>query len=166
MALRFRFLSICPRIRRERDTLEAETAAVLQLVTLGGVYRRVVVDPRSQLVRIRRRLGWIFNTEWLIPFGTIKRITYGYEDMAFAPFFAWSYDSADLFSVGLWLNDDERIHLFHFYGDGAFTNAGPLPDWFYWQEYLFDATGTQETESRAFVDTLSRLIGVPVGPPK
>jgi len=54
---------------------------------------------------------------------------------------------------------------FWFYGDGPFTNYGPFPDWLYWQEYLFDLRGTQETESRTYAEALSRLIGAPVEPP-
>ena len=57
------------------------------------------------------------------------------------------------------------MRLFWFYGDGPFTNYGPFPDWLYWQEYLFDLRGTQETESRLYAEMLSRLTGAPVEPP-
>jgi hypothetical protein len=66
--------------------------------------------------------------------------------------------------VGLRLQDDKFIHLFFFFGDGTFTNDGPLPDWLYWDDYLFDFTGTQEKESRGFVELLRKMIGVHVEP--
>ncbi len=56
------------------------------------------------------------------------------------------------------------VHLFSFYGEGEFENVGPLPDWLYWQEYLFDLSGTQTQESRAYVELLSRMTGASVEP--
>ncbi len=43
-------------------------------------------------------------------------------------------------------------------------NDGPWPDWLYWNDYLFDLSGTQERESKAFVELLSKMIGVSVVP--
>ena len=48
---------------------------------------------------------------------------------------------------------------------GGSDNEGPFPDWFYWQEYVFDLTGTQVSESRLFVELLSEMIRAPVIPP-
>ena len=74
------------------------------------------------------------------------------------------HDSVDLFSVGLRLLSGEELHLFYFYGDGTFSNDGPWPDWLYWEDYVYDMSGTQERESRAYVDLLAKMIGVPVIP--
>jgi hypothetical protein len=54
------------------------------------------------------------------------------------------------------------VHLFHFYGEGTFVNNSPFPDWCYWEEYLLDMSGTQESESRTFVDLLQKMLNVPV----
>jgi hypothetical protein len=37
--------------------------------------------------------------------------------------------------------------------------------WLYWDEFLFDQSGTQEQESRAFVEMLSKMMGVSIIPP-
>lgn len=71
----------------------------------------------------------------------------------------------DLVSVGLRLNTREEVHLFSFVGEGSFVNEGIFPDWLHWNEYLFDMKGTQERESRAFVELLCRMLGVSVQPP-
>jgi len=76
-----------------------------------------------------------------------------------------AHDTKEAFRVGLRLTDFREVHLFWFYGDGPFTNYGPFPDWLYWQEYLLDLRGTQETESRLFAEALSRMSGAPVEPP-
>jgi hypothetical protein len=76
----------------------------------------------------------------------------------------WAHDSVDLHSVGVRLRDGDEVHLFYFYGDGTFRNDGPWPDWLYWDHYLFDLSGTQQRESRAFVELLSKLISVSVIP--
>ena len=64
------------------------------------------------------------------------------------------------------LKDDSELRLFNFIGDGTFTNDGPWPDWMHWDEYVFDISGSQENESRVFVDVLSTLIDVTVIPPR
>ena len=46
------------------------------------------------------------------------------------------------------------------------ADNGPLPDWLYWNEYTFDLSGSQDKESRMFVDLLSKMIGVTVVPPR
>ncbi len=56
-------------------------------------------------------------------------------------------------------------NMFNFSGEGTFANHGPWPDWIYWDEFAFDLSGSQESESRTFVDLLSKMLRVPVVPP-
>jgi hypothetical protein len=56
------------------------------------------------------------------------------------------------------------VHLFSFFGDGTFTKDSPLPDWCYWDDFLFDVSGTQEQESRAFAEVLSKMVKAPIEP--
>jgi hypothetical protein len=58
------------------------------------------------------------------------------------------------------------LHLFNFIGDGTFSNNGPFPNWLYWDEFAFDLSGSQEKESRVFVDLLSKMVGVKIVPPR
>jgi hypothetical protein len=96
-------------------------------------------------------------------FGEVTGVTYGYEEAL--PSLWWeARDPIDRFLVGLKLRSGEEVKLFVFTGDGTFTNDGPMPDWFYWQEFLGDYTGTQERDSRAFVKLLSKVLGVAVEP--
>jgi hypothetical protein len=99
-----------------------------------------------------------------VRFESIEAVAYAYTDMAMGAPLVWADDSGDLFSVGLRLYGGDEVHLFYFVGDGTFSNDGPLPNWLYWDDYLFDRSGTQERESRGFVDLLSKLIGVSVVP--
>ena len=165
MAVSSRLLSVCPRIKKAGRRLVASTAWTLRLLTLGTLYRQVVVDPKKEVVLLQRRYLWLFVRRRRIPFHFIKAVTYGYQDLAVGEPWTWAHDSYDLFRVGLRLHDLEDVHLFFFYGDGTFTNDGPLPDWLYWDDYLFDLCGTQEQESGAFVELLGKMIGVPVEPP-
>jgi hypothetical protein len=48
--------------------------------------------------------------------------------------------------------------------DAALPGNGPFPDWFYWNDYVFNPNGTQDSESLVFVNLLSKLIGVSVVP--
>jgi hypothetical protein len=166
MAFALRILSLCPRIRKRGGQLVAATAWRLRLLTLGLFWREVVADPKHESVSVRRHFLWLFRRGRRIPFRSVEAVTYGYKDLAPLADWTWTHDSVDLFSVGLRLGGGRDVHLFHFYGDGTFSNDGPLPDWFYWREFATDTCGTQESESRAFVDVLAAMIGVPVEPPR
>ena len=75
-------------------------------------------------------------------------------------------DSFDWFTVGLRLKDDSELRLWNFIGDGTFSNNGPFPDWCYGDEFAFDFSGSQEKESRVYVNLLCKMIGVRVVPPR
>lgn len=166
VALTSRLFSICPRVYKQKNTLVAVTAWRLRILTLGLLYRKVEVDPRKKVVRLKSRYLWLIPRQRKFKFSWIQAITYSYQDWAPGASWSWSHDSIDLYRVGLRLHGDRNvdIHLFFFYGDGAFTNNGPLPNWLYWENYLLDTVGTQQKESKAFVDLLGKLIGVEVIP--
>ncbi|GIW92275.1 MAG: hypothetical protein KatS3mg110_0316 [Pirellulaceae bacterium] len=161
-----RLLSICPRIRKKSGRLVASTAWILRLLLLGTTYRKVVVDPNTRTISIYSRYLWLVRRRRVISFGEIQAVTYGYEDLAIASLFSYAHDSIDCFSVGLRLKDGMEIGLFNFVGEGTFSNNGPFPDWLYWPEFALDMSGSQENESRVFVDLLSKMIGVSVVPPR
>ena len=164
MGLVSRLLGVCPRVTQSKEKLIADTAWCVRILTAGTVYRKVVVDPKRKELTISRRYFWAFPRRRRIKFEAIEAVTYSYEDLSLDAYTSWAHDSLDLFSVGLRLHDFEDLHMFYFYGDGTFSNDGPLPDWMYWGEQLFDMSGTQERESRVFADLVSKLIGVSVVP--
>lgn len=166
MAINSTLFSLGPRIRRCGRMLVATTGWRFRVLTLGTILRRIVVDVPAKTVRIQERYGWLYRRARNIRFHDIQSVLYGYDDWSFHPL-AWTYDSYDSFAVGLRLYDDREIGLFHFIGDGAFTNDSEIfPDWCYWSEFAFDLVGTQQQESRVFVELLSRMIGVTVEPPR
>src|SRR5262249_1494795 len=111
-----------------------------------------------------RRYFWLFARERRIPFDPVRGVTYGYEDVSPFASWSWAHHSADLFRVGLKLDRLDTVHLFSFLGDGTFTNDGPFPSWCYWDDFLFDRSGTEEQESRAYAEVLSKMLKAPVEP--
>ncbi len=164
MAFESSFLSLCPRIRATPDALVASTSTLACFLSLGVSRRHVTVDRAAGHVTIDRRLCWFMSRSHTLPFPQIMAITYGYEDVAFWSSLSTSHDGMDVFLVGLLLADREEVPLFRFMGDGTFTNDGPWPDWWYWEEYLMDWCGTQQRESQLFAQLLSKMIGVPIAP--
>jgi hypothetical protein len=154
---------MCPRISKRGGKLVACTAWRLRILALGLLYRRVVVDPEAKQLEIYRRYLWLFSRRRQLPFEKIEAVTYAYQDWAGGASYS-AHDSLDLYEVGLWLDGGDGVHLFYFFGEGIFTNNGPFPDWWYWNNSLFKPTGTQDTESLVFVNLLSKLIGVSVVP--
>ena len=167
MPIHSRLFSICPEVRKRKGKLVASTSLGLRILTLGALYREVVIDPHHQMIRLKRRTFWFFRRAERIPFALVSAVTYGYMGTGGeGDWWRGARKTQDVFSVGLRLAGLEEIHLFWFVGEGPFTNDGPFPDWLYWQEHLFDLRGTQESESRAYAETLSRLIGAPIAPPR
>jgi hypothetical protein len=161
-----RLFSICPRVRKHSSRIVATTAWRVRLLFLGTIYRKVVIDPTNKTVSIFSRYLWLIRRRSAVPFSKVKAVTYGYEDMSLDSLVSYAHDSYDWFTVGLRFKDDSEIRLFNFIGDGTFSNNGPFPDWVYWDEYAFDISGSQDKESRVFVDVLSKIIGVKVIPPR
>jgi hypothetical protein len=167
MAIPLKFLSLGPRISKHDLRLSLTTGWGLCVVTLGMWYRRVVVDVEQQAFTFHARYLWLFTRTRRISFRSVAAVTYGYSDWSPSGYWNWAHDSLDVFTVGLRLygEEAEEIGLFDFVGDGTFTNDGPWPDWMYWPDYIVDLSGTQERDSKAFVDLLCKILGVRVQPP-
>ena len=164
MAVELPFLSVCPRVRKSHGKLIAESAWWTRITTLGCYYRKVVVDPKKEELSIHRRYFFAMRKRRRIRFGAVQAITYDYQDWSGGSYWSWAHKTSDVFRVGLRLHGGDDLTLFWFSGEGAFQNNGPWPDWMYWDDYLFDTSGTQERESKAYVELLSKMIGVPVEP--
>ena len=162
--LAMRLLAICPRIRKEGGCVVATTARRTRFLSLGTIYRQVIIDPANKMITIRSIYLWIIRLRRIVRFSDVHAITYGYTDMSPDSGLSFAHDSYDCFEVGLRFKDDSEIRLFSFIGEGTFSNKGPFPNWLYWSEYALDLAGSQEKESRAFVDLLSKMIGVTVVP--
>lgn len=161
----FRILAICPRVRKEADCLIATTSWRIRLLFLYSLYRRVEINTKQRRIVIRSRYCWFFTSQRSIPFKEVRNVTYGYQEESISGKIFQAYDGLDSFSTGLRLKNDEQVGLFLFFGEGAFTNESILPDWMYWEEILLDLQGSQERESRIFVELLAKMIGVKVAPP-
>ena len=162
--MEFRFLSLGPRVTIGDDCVVAKTPRLLRWATLGMHGRRVVVDGRRRVVEMETRQGWLFVRRRTFRFAWIKAVTYNYENWSFSSWLSSVHDGFDVFTVGLWLHDGERLALFTFYGEGTVVNDGPWPDAWYQDELAADLSGTQESDSRKLVEAWSRMIGAPVAP--
>lgn len=157
-------ISFCPRITAQDDSLMASTSWIVRILGLGLFLRKVVVDRRSQTVTLEQRMAWFFKRKRHWSFSQVAAVTYGYDDVNPFALFSTTHDAIDRYVVGLRVRGDAEVRLFYFIGDGAFTNDGPLPDWWYWDDYAMDFTGSQERESKLFVQLLSKMIGVTIIP--
>jgi hypothetical protein len=164
MTIAFSSLAIGPRIQKRDGKLIAQTGYRVLVPSLGLYFRKVTVDPKREKITIARRLLWCFKQTRVIPFRFVSAVFYRYSDVSGTSNMPWSGKTFDHFIVGLRLSDNEEVPLFHFFGEGAFVNNTFLPDWLYWQEYVLDSSGTQEQESRAYVELVKQMINVPLIP--
>ncbi|MAT69315.1 MAG: hypothetical protein CMJ58_07285 [Planctomycetaceae bacterium] len=160
-----RLFSINPRLKVRGGNLVATTAWRVRVLTLDAWKRTVTVDAVQREIKIERRALWLFRKVRRFRFDWIEGVAYGYRDLTPLAFLQWAHDSLELFTARLQLiGDEDQVHLFHFFGEGTFVNDSPFPDWMMWSDFAYDATGTQDRDSRQFIDALSRAIGAPVVP--
>jgi hypothetical protein len=162
-----RLLAICPKVIDSNDRLVARTSWIAWFLMLTLLSRKVVVDAKKHRVFIKRRLFWFCVSIFSIPFDQIEKISYNYEDWGPFTGVGLTGNTKDCFSVNLQLVNGEDVHLFNFLGEGTFEARAPNPllsfSW-YWAKMLLAFSGSQEDDSRRFVDRLEELIGAPVSP--
>lgn len=141
-----------------------------RILTLGLHRRRIVFNRAKRRISISTLYLWFIDRRRRLSFNKVAAILYGYENLNPESSYALAHDGMDWFAVGLRLyageHDFEEIKLFNFLGEGTFVNEGPLPDWMYWDDIHFDLSGSQEKESRIFVELLSKMIEVPIERPR
>ncbi|MGC3966473.1 MAG: hypothetical protein QM775_03625 [Pirellulales bacterium] len=120
---------------------------------------------RNEEITLYRRYAWFFTRRRTAKFAKFKAVTYGYRDTSVSSWFNAAHDGFDVFSVGLRAESGEEFHLFDFVGEGTFTNNSIWGDWQYTGNSLFDLSGSQESESKTYVEVLSKMMGVRVAPP-
>lgn len=162
----FRWLSLSPKVAKRDGRIIVRSNRLLWLLMLGAASRTFWVEPAKKRFRVQSRSWWLRRRRQKIAFSSVAAVTYGYSDMSVAQHTSWAHNSFDCFSVGLRFFDQSEQHLFHFYGNGTFSNNSPLPDWFFWDDFAFDVAGTQQSDSRAFVDLLAEMTGTTVVPPR
>lgn len=155
---------LAPRIRREGRSLIASTSFLGFLCSLTLLQRQVRIDTEHEEVVLRSRWFWFVVRERRIPFAEVEALSYHYSDWNPLTSLGMTGNPLDCYTVSLHLNGRRRqpVHLFRFLGAGQFTNRSGMPDWMYWKEFRHDIIGTQEGESRAWVDALQSLLDVPL----
>jgi len=161
-----RLFTFRPKVVWDGKLFVAKSDWKSQVFCFGYSGRKVVVDPISKIVRIRRRIAWCFYHSRSIGFDQINEVNYTYKDLSpESPMWPiTAYQQLDLFSVGLDLKSGEYVLLFRFYGEGSLVNDSFLPDWCYFLDNIEAKLSkqNQEGESLSYVDVLSLLIGVPI----
>jgi len=161
-----RLLNVRPRISKDKGALVARTAPHIAVLTLGLKLRAVMIDPQQRAVRMFARYLWFFPKVRHIPFEVVAAVLYGYGDLNPAQGLPWgaAYQEWDMFIVRLRLQNGEETLLCRFFGQGAWVNDTIWPDWFYWEGQVMAGMtqGSQESESKAYAEMASKLIGVPL----
>lgn len=165
IVLRHKSLSLQPRVRRQGKQLMVTPSWLLQILTLGAYGLTVHVDGEAGYVYIQLRRFWFFSQARVVSFKQIERICYEYYGLPTSwDIFGRVHDELERFRVSLALRGtEERVHVGSFYGEGA---AGSLATLLMGDD-LFDLAGTQELDSRQFVEQLCALTGATLtGPVK
>jgi hypothetical protein len=139
----FRLFSRCPCIETQDGKLLAKSSWWAYMACLGLYSTEVAVDTVHRKVIVACRFFWFFQTKRFVSFNEIRCIAYDYQGPSGSALVRWltDDDEEEAFSVSLRLEDQTVIPLFSFFGNR-------------W--------GTQEEESKNYVEQLSKMIGVPV----
>jgi hypothetical protein len=164
-----RLLSLTPRIYGGGDWLIATSARRAKILCLFAFARTVTVDRGSAQITISRRSWWVARRLRRIPFARVAKILYSVDDLGLETTWGQEGNTLDAFRVQLELVDGAIVNLFTFYGEGTLQEGWDtpwwLPDWAWNLQRRFDVYGSQEIDSRHFVDRLQKLLDVPVGRP-
>ncbi|MBC8063983.1 MAG: hypothetical protein H7Y17_04080 [Chlorobia bacterium] len=161
-----RLFAFSPKVYSDKKgMLIARTSWKANLFSLGFAGRSVAIDRNREMIRLRKRAFWFAKSDRFFPFASIEEVLYGYKDIDLLQSMSWAHQQDDLFVVGLKLHTREEITLFKFYGQGDFSNDGPLPDWMYWEDILESkiTKGGQEGQALTYAEIISTLVGVPIG---
>ncbi len=157
MPLEIPFLSLGPKVWKEGHALHARSSVVSIVLTLGFWSKWLHVCPDQREVIFTHRIFWFIPWTRRFPFNEINDITYTYSNLF--PYFEYSaHDSLDKYTINLELTNWSRVVLFHWIGEGEFSNESYWPDWVYWKEFMFDMTGTQKKESLFFFEIIRTII--------
>lgn len=161
--LRFRALTLQPRVVRRGGQLAASTSWLLRCLTLGGYARSAHVDGDARYVYLHQRRFWVFVRTRIIRFQEIAHVCFAFSELPVAfDRTGRVHHTFEAFTVALQLNDgEERVPIATFYGSGA---AGDLVTLMY-DDSLLDLAGTQENDSRSFVAQVCALLGVGLAKP-
>ena len=154
--------TVHPNVQRKNSVLIASTPWQWQLATLGASNRELRIDPRTKLVYFFTRSFWFSKHKQHFAFDQVAHVYYRYVDMSPPAYMPIAYREADIFQVGFMMKNGREIKLFTFMGRGSFVNNTRMPDWLYWEDFAIArlTAGNQETESLAFANTISLLVGV------
>jgi len=164
IVFRLRALTLQPRVQLRGRRLTATTSGLLTWLALGAYALRVHVDGDAQYVHVHKRSFWFFTHSRVVPFKQILRIRYGYDGLPTSwDSFGNIHDEVERFRVSLELHSSEQVHLGSFVGEGAAGSFTTLLT----GDSLVDLAGTQDLDSRRFVEQLCAITGATLsGPPK
>jgi hypothetical protein len=159
------FLANGPIVEVEPQTIRARTSNLMLALTLGAWRDLIVVDSRTQTVRIRRTKLWGFTNTRTVPFNEIAEVAYSMIDGSVGTTFTGERDGPETFDVALTLHSGEEVPLMRFSGDGEYVSdyAHPLESIGDRFHEMGDVRGDQQEKSLGFVELLSHRLGVPIG---
>jgi hypothetical protein len=164
-----RGLSISPRMKATRGSLEVETSGLVQALCLGSYRHRVLFDTRTRTIEVETRRLWLWKRHRRVSFDDVVYLGYDFHDQA-TSFIAWrNYyqrtDTVESYHVYLALDDagDDRITVGKFRGEGS-AMSGPMWTILGYDDVI-DLQGTQGDQSLQLVDKLAALLGTRLGRP-
>ena len=157
------FLAIKPRREEVDGTLVISSSWVAQSLTLMGFARKVVVDPKREVLTLFHRFLWMGHRTVEVPFDRIKCIRYIYDSWTTDwSFFTGRLDGWDFYKIKLELkNPSDEIHLFTIWGEGSYETGlkGVLLGGDKWVDFH----GDQDQASLGLVESLMAFTGKPLG---
>lgn len=164
---RFRFLTSRPKIRATPDTLTISTGWQSRLLTLGLRTRRVEIDTSNRRLTFATRTAYFFARHWRLGFDELSHLDYGMGSLGTD--YGWTdrgfgaQDSVESYTIDLVTTAGQRHRVCAYRGEGAVQTGwtGVLLG----DDSVFDAAGTQQSESKQLVEMLSNVLALPIGQP-
>jgi hypothetical protein len=163
---KMKLLTLRPSVKTTASSIIIQPAPLIRLLTLFTFNHRVEIFPSKKYLSIGTRRLFFSDTKHL-SFSNLWYIDYGYDSTGTS----WGrsgrgygrQDEIETFTLSVVTRNEETYKICSFKGEGAVaTGWGGV---FWGGDSMVDYMGTQEEESLDFVNSISKLLDIPIGKP-
>jgi len=160
-----RLLSMAPKVIVTDSEVSIRDNLLGRILRCFFSSRNVLVASPAKQVTIKERRWWLFTTTYVLDFSEIDYLDYDAAEYTTSIGFNFrsfqSQDSLERFTVALVTKDEGYYELCNYVGEGSVENG-----WYgviMGGDNMLDLAGTQQQDSRNFVNLLCDRIGIQIG---
>ena len=161
------YFTLRPSIRETKSSIIIKTGFLTKLYTLFFYTQKIEIIPSIRKIKISKTFAWVFPVYNQLDFDDVWYIEYAFKssgtDWGYTSSGYKNLDEMEKFSILLVTKNEKKHFVCSFSGEGAVSTgwSGILIG----HDDIIDYEGTQENESKQFVEYLCKILDVTLGKP-